>query len=126
MLARSALPAAVAGATPRWPAVLIQAGVDELLYLPTDSHWFGNPRLAGFPFQHDDVLLDSTGALYDVSSAADRSSPHSFKRRSSPLPLAAFSHLLRRHLSVQGHCCISKLELRDYDEGFTLLGRTGD
>lgn len=47
-----------------WPAIIKYEGESELTFVSSESEWQCDVDLHFFSYEDDDVLIDSTGAIY--------------------------------------------------------------
>jgi hypothetical protein len=105
---------------PQWPAIIMHHEQHELILVSSERAWLDEPQLSRFPYAVDDRLIDSRGQLF--APVYDRVSGHvEIKTLDTQIGLAEFNLLLRKHLCVQNACCISKLSLSSYQQGFDLI-----
>ncbi|WP_085314931.1 DUF4144 family protein [Derxia lacustris] len=110
--------------TPRWPALLQQHGLDELLPIRDEAHWRADADFVYWRPHANDRVIDADGRVFRALPGS--SAPPPLEHGGEVIALAAFSDLVRRHLSAAGQCCVSKIELRDLAEGFALVGQSAD
>ena len=109
---------------PCWPGVLRQRGIDELLPVRDAEHWTSDVDFRHWRPHDGDCVIDSTGIVFDavlpVSACPPAIAPRCDGYRMS---LGEFSELVRRHLSMAGQCCVSKIELASFAEGIALVAQ---
>ena len=88
----------------QWPAVVKLHGEDELVFIANQSGFELNPQLRAMQFQHQDVLIDSVGCVFNISS----SNLLSLRPADSRLSLDDVIALIRLHLASKDICCVSK------------------
>lgn len=95
---------------PSFPILCFTVGFDEISYFAKQTTL--NEYLESLPVSmHQDLrLVCQNGMEYDGEF--------------NPLgqvPLEDFSHKVKHTLVLEGQCCIDKVKLNDYDQGFALL-----
>lgn len=98
----------------KWPAIIKYSGEDELLFIKSDSHWVGDDDFNVYPYHCDDVLLDSSGALFSIDN-------NCFKPLKKTLPIDTFRLWIKNHMVVLNQCCSSKLSVAKYSDGLLLI-----
>ena len=88
----------------QWPAVVKLHGEDELIFIVNQSGFELAPQLRAMQFQHQDILIDSVGCVFNISS----SYPLSLRLTDSTLSLDDVIALMRLHLASKDICCVSK------------------
>jgi len=90
-----------------WPAIIKCTGDDELTYVASQVEWDADKYLNSFSYDLTDVLIDSSGMTFRLSSDTEgRAIPAITDDRVS---LEALTDLVRNHASQLGNCCVSKL-----------------
>jgi len=109
----------------KWPALLILEN-DDLLYYLSSAKALSNELESHF-LKHADVctLLDQTGQQFSLSLAKtdELSSPYTL-HTSTNLDLAEFNQMLRKHLSARQQCCVLKITINSFEQGFQLVLNT--
>lgn len=102
-----------------WPAIIKYSNDDELTFVGSIEEWNKNPELHRFGYALEDVLVDSTGqvfALTDVNN--DIVTP---RKSGNGLNLDEIINLVRKHASVCGQCCISKINAGNIGNAIQLV-----
>ena len=111
----------------KWPALLILENDDLLYYLESaetlsselDNHYLKHSNVC--------ILLDKTGQQFNLTLAKTdkHSRPYNL---SSPtnLELTAFNQMVRNHLSARQQCCVLKITIDSFDQGFQLVLDTAE
>jgi len=102
-----------------WPAIIKYSGEDELLFIESNIHWVSDNGLTAYPYHCDDVLLDSSGALFSINN-------NCFKPLKKTLPLDEFELWIKNHMVILNQCCSSKLSVAKYSDGLLLLEQLSD
>jgi len=88
----------------QWPAIIKLHADDELIFVPDAVQFVSVVALQLTHIQAQDMLIDSSGAVYHISNKP--------KLELAPtavmLSLDEVEELLRLHLSNNGTCCVSK------------------
>jgi len=109
----------------KWPALLIIED-DDLLYFLSSAEEL-EKELENHYFAHTETckLLDHTGQQFLISlPRQDTGSPPYTLQPSSILDLAELNYLIRKHLSARQQCCVLKIEINSYEQGFQLVSET--
>lgn len=94
-----------------WPAILIQEGQAELLFLESQANW----------------IVESQGYIEDASRLVDSSGrcyvreQQSWKGSTQTMPLNELVELIRHHASTMGHCCTAKIGARSLEQAFEIM-----
>ena len=111
----------------KWPALLIIED-DDLLYFLCSAEEL-EKELHNHYFAHTETckLLDHTGQQFLISLPRQGTSlpPYTLQAFNS-LELAEFNHLIRKHLSARQQCCVLKIEINSYEQGFQLVFKTNE
>lgn len=102
-----------------WPAIIKYSSEDELLFIESNIHWVSDNDLTAYPYHCDDVLLDSSGALFSINN-------NCFKPLKKTLPLDEFELWIKNHMVILNQCCSSKLSVAKYSDGLLLLEQLSD
>jgi hypothetical protein len=98
----------------QWPAIIKLQADDELIFVPdADAVQFASDvALQLMHVQAQDMLIDSSGAVYHISNRpALELAPTGVM-----LSLDQMEDLLRLHLSNNGTCCVSKFHANSIRE----------
>jgi len=88
----------------QWPAIIKLHADDELIFVPDAVQFVSDVSLQLTHVQAQDMLIDSSGAVYHISNRpALELTPTGVM-----LSLDEVEDLLRSHLSNNGTCCVSK------------------
>ena len=109
----------------RWPAIIHINGEDELIMIRDERKWQIDSDQHFHPYSDSDIMMDSVGCVYRLSfnNAKKRLE---IKEEGSTMDIKEFELLIKRHLSVVGQCCISKITIATYMDGFNLIDKTID
>lgn len=108
---------------PRWPAIIKYEGENELAFVSDLHEWQADRDLSSYSYHDGDMLIDSEGRCYHL--LYDRKSASAvFMATGTSLSLEEFSVLVQKHLGAANQCCISKIALSSYREGFVLIETT--
>jgi len=88
----------------QWPAIIKLQADDELIFVSDATQFAGDNTLQLTHFQTQDMLIDSSGAVYSIS----KSQTLDLVNTGLLLSLHDVEVLLRLHLSSNGNCCVSK------------------
>lgn len=110
-------PAAIA---PVWPALIKHEGDDELSYVASLSQWQADPALSAYPYQDNDILLDSLGQVFELHYSKPLKDVILTPAQIA-ISLRRFSELVQMHLVVRAQCCVSKTTFTTYQQGFDLI-----
>lgn len=90
-----------------WPALLKLTGDDELLFVESQHAWESDADLHSAAYQPEDILIDSSGAIFDLYPRKASSS----ELVASPkgISLESAIELIKLHQSQLGACCAAKL-----------------
>ncbi|NRB24184.1 DUF4144 family protein [Shewanella sp.] len=105
-----------------WPAILIHAGHDELIYLDNEQDW---EIEAQGHIDEMSQLFDSAGISYRLPLAdIDNGKPNQhliWLTATEPLELKQVLSSVRRHASALGHCCTAKLGANTVKQVFDMM-----
>ncbi len=91
-----------------WPAMIHCDGDDELTYVADWQSWLADKDLSSSYYGQTDHLIDSDGKLFSLTNQFDGIiKPLHLEKTKT---LAEVADLLRKHFSVSGTCCISKIQ----------------
>lgn len=111
--------------SPEWPAVIHHRDDPELTYVEDLEQWRNDPDLCEWRYDDDDRLIDSTGAsftlVFDTSTRRT-----TFEQTGTSVSLDEFAKLVQSHLFAMAQTCVSKVELRNYADGFATLAMLED
>ena len=106
--------------TPSWPALIKHHDEHELIYVASEQAWLQDAQLNRFPYANEDQLIDSQGQLFRPVYQR-QSQQVELQPLLCSLPLQDFNLLLRKHMCTQNTCCISKLTVSSFAQGFALI-----
>lgn len=86
-----------------WPSIVSYQNDDELIYIESEDQWLA--ELAAGQLEAGDRLIDSAGVVF----APDKEDTSCLFASSDPMTLDGILQLVRKHASVCGHCCVSKM-----------------
>lgn len=107
-----------------WPVVIQYQGQHELTYVESESVWRGDADLHFFAYESGDVVIDSRGAVYDISQSTH--STHQWIATGEHLTKAQVTTLVQHHLSHAGQCCVSKFSVSSIAEAIAVVGLESD
>lgn len=95
---------------PNFPILCFTVGFDDVSYFAKQTNL--SEYLASLPLSmHQDLrLVCQDGLEYD-----------GLFNQLGQVSLEDFSHKVKHTLVLEGQCCIDKIKLNDYQQGFTLL-----
>lgn len=102
-----------------WPAIINYHGDDELVYVASDSEWNNEPDLSAYHYDDKDILIDSTGSVYQLSIIKDGYVEP--KSSNDSVSLEHLVTLVKRHAAQQEQCCIEKISFKNINEGIQLV-----
>lgn len=109
----------------KWPALLILEN-DDLLYYLKSAEALGS-ELENHYLKYLDTctLLDRAGQQFSLALAKkdEPSSPYTLQPLTN-LDLAEFNQMVRNHLSARQQCCVLKISINSYEQGFQLVHDT--
>ncbi len=103
-----------------WPAVIKYLGDDELLFIKDESTWLADDDLNAYPYDVNDMLVDSNGAVYCFDYHVKTRQMH-VKAQLKVVSIDQFEGWVKNHLALLNQCCSSKLTLLSITDGFDLL-----
>lgn len=98
----------------QWPAIIKLHADDELIFIADATRFASDATLQLTHVQAQDMLIDSSGAVYSISN----SQALELFRTGLSLSLHDVEVLLRLHLSSNGNCCVSKFHAHSIQEAF--------
>ena len=91
-----------------WPAMIHCDGDDELTFVADWQSWLADKDLCSSYYGQADHLIDSDGQVFSLTDQFDGViKPLALGKTKT---IAEVADLLRRHFSVSGACCISKIQ----------------
>lgn len=108
-----------------WPAILILQN-DDCLYFLTSANDLNNELQNHFLNTSDKCsLLEPTGRLFDLQLTETDSPQLSYTLGSfKNLKLIDFNQQVRNHLSARQQCCVLKISINSFQQGFQLVQNT--
>ena len=92
----------------QWPAIIHCEGDDELTFVADQQSWLSDEDLSSVYYDQADRLIDSEGQLFALTDQVDGViRPLSLHNN---LQISELAELLRKHFSVTGACCLSKIQ----------------
>jgi len=111
----------------KWPALLIIEN-DNLLYFLSSAADL-NTELESHYLIHSDtcILLEQTGQQFNLSLSQkdDPSSAYTLNPIDT-LDLQIFNQMVRNHLSARQQCCVLKITINSFEQGFQLVLNTSE
>jgi len=106
-----------------WPAILIIENDDLLYYLSSEESLVS--ELENYYLTPDDscTILMQSGQQYSLNY---EDSEHLKLHSLTKLDLKVFNQLVRNHLSARQQCCVLKINISTYEQGFNLVKNTGN
>lgn len=98
----------------QWPAIIKLHADDELIFISDAVQFASDDVLQLTHIQLQDMLIDSSGAVYSISHVQ----AHNLVRTGLSLSLYDIEVLLRLHLSSNGNCCVSKFHAHSIQDAF--------
>lgn len=96
----------------QWPAIIKLHADDELIFILDAAHFSSGASLQLSHVQAQDILIDSSGAVYRINNGQTLELAHT----DLLLSLHEIMVLLRLHLSNNGNCCVSKFHAHSIRE----------
>lgn len=100
----------------QWPAILKLDGEDILFYLSSDNalnEELTHHYLSG---SDDNFILDINAQCYTLEKQS----------KNLQIPLQEFNQLVRNHLSARQQCCVLKVSIESFRQGFDLVLNTAE
>ena len=111
--------------TIQWPALLILENDDILYYLNSDDDLCNELNNHYLSHKNTCTLVQQTGIQFSLHISNDRTSPLPFTIKSThPLSLETFNQMVRNHLSARQQCCVLKIAIDSFEQGFQLIRNT--
>jgi len=111
----------------KWPALLILEH-DDLLYFLSSAEDLSK-QLENHFLSHSDscTVLDHTGQQFNLTLAQKNThSPPYSLQSSKNLELSEFNQMVRNHLSARQQCCVLKIVINSFEQGFQLVLNTSE
>lgn len=90
---------------------------DDLVYITNHSDWQDYLAYEAANLVAEDKLIDSTGQCWLIT--------HSLKQHtltlSTSISLEQFIAIVQRFAQLQEHCCSSKLNFSNFQQGFAII-----
>lgn len=96
----------------QWPAIIKLHADDELIFILDAAHFSSGASLQLSHVKAQDILIDSSGAVYRINNGKTLGLVHT----GLLLSLHEIMVLLRSHLSNDGNCCVSKFHAHSIRE----------
>lgn len=91
-----------------WPAIIHYSGDDELVFIGGLAEWLEDDDLSGSAYEVSDRLIDSRGRVFRLVREDQQSDK--LLLSDEKVSVQQLTGLLRKHFSVRGACCISKIQ----------------
>jgi hypothetical protein len=102
-----------------WPAIIKMVGIDDLLYVESQQAWDNVSQ--DHQYHSDDMLIDSHGHCFQLQQIAEQTV---FVAMQQAIDLAQLDLWVRQHLVAMQQCCVYKVELENFEQGFRLVRET--
>jgi hypothetical protein len=107
-----------------WPAVIRYGDDRELGYVSSEHEWMVDASHHAYVTGRD-YMVDSSGVIFDL--AFDTVTREAIINETGRvIDLDSFERLLKGHLEVMNHCCISKLSVSSIAEAMALIESSQD
>jgi len=110
-----------------WPVLLILESDDLLYYLSSVEAL--NTELENHYLSHSDtcILLEQTGQQYNLALPKKDNPSSSYSLNPvDTLDLHVFNQMVRNHLSARQQCCVLKIAISSFEQGFKLVLNTSE
>jgi hypothetical protein len=102
-----------------WPAIIKHSDDAELVYVRDGAEWDRDDDLHHFEYHESDVLIDSSGNTFSLTThQQDRVTP---EFRGESIPLTELLGLIKAHAAQKGSCCVAKLYAPTIAEAFRIV-----
>lgn len=102
-----------------WPAILVLAGDAELTYFADYLAWSEDPDLNAMLFAEGDKLIDVTGQAIPLNEPGTQVNKMQISK--VYVSVDELVEHIRAHQSQLGDCCVAKITIKNYAQGFELL-----
>ena len=100
-----------------WPCILKLQDEDELFYIESQQDFEQALKDHYLSESESNFLINTTGQMTAVSAP-------DFPLNNAQLRLVDFNQLLRNHLSALNQCCVLKIQITSFDQGFKMIRDT--
>jgi hypothetical protein len=107
-----------------WPVLIKYSDYEELGYVADASGWETEVGAGGAYLGAADILIDSRGAAFSVVNQGEGLNVLTPTQRA--VGMDELLIWVRVHASMQGHCCVAKLNASSIAEVFTILQSLDD
>jgi len=108
----------------KWPVILKLNNEDTMFYIENLQDYIEHLQNCYLTDPDYDLLIDMDGNIYSISEAAITTPAQAnFKKQ---MELSTFNQLVRNHLSAQQQCCVLKIEITTFLQGFELVKNTAE
>ena len=107
-------------AQPTWPIIIKHDEIHDVAYIATYDDWLRDKSLSCFPYDEHDLMIDSEGSVFRLEYDTNNKLV-SFIPANERLPMEEFTSILRKHLCTMNECCISKISVASYADGFEMI-----
>lgn len=108
-----------------WPAVIQHREDAELVYIDSLERWSSDTDLCDWRYDEEDRLIDSNGECFSLTFDSEQNRTR-VERSEETVTLEEFTRMIQEHLFANAQTCISKVELRNYEDGFRTLAMLAD
>ncbi|QSA96554.1 hypothetical protein JWZ97_15220 [Methylococcus sp. EFPC2] len=102
-----------------WPAIIKYVNDDELTFINSPEEINSHPDLHDIRFNPGDVLIDAAGKVHALRNALGHI--EIAQESEVALTLDFVVELVRKHASICGECCISKISATTIAEAIHLI-----
>jgi len=106
-----------------WPAILIIDNDELLYYLESANDLLSELQQHYLSSADSCNLLELSGQKHLLNTSDTH---HPTSQLSNNLDLTLFNQMVRNHLSARQQCCVLKITLASFDQGFELVRNTSD
>lgn len=108
----------------QWPIILKLNNEDTMFYISCLHDYVEHLQNCYLTDPEHDLLIDLDGNTYSISEAAITTPELANFKTQMDLP--KFNQLVRNHLSAQQQCCVLKIEITTFMQGFELVKNTAE
>jgi len=102
-----------------WPAIIKHSDDSELIYVSDQVQWDGDTGLHSFEYDETDLLIDSSGRVFDITKR-ERGVVKA-RANGDVIELKVILGLVKAHAAQNGSCCVAKLYAPTIREAYKIV-----
>jgi len=103
----------------KWPAIIKHSDDAELIYVSDQAQWDDDADLHSFEYDETDLLIDSSGCIFDISNR--ERGVVKIITNGDIIELKVILGLVKAHAAQSGSCCVAKLYAPTIREAYKIV-----